>query len=99
MTPTTRKTGPCAATAAHGAEAGTAASARRYVTGERHVNHQTTPGGLDWCMSMLVGGGPDAEIPLSEGFCPLDLTALAGDARNWCPQCKTYWHLVTAEVS
>jgi len=99
VTPTTRKTGPCAATAAHGAEAGTAASARRYVTGERDFGRYSSRTGMWESDTWMRDGGPDAEIPLSEGFCPLDLTALAGDARNWCPQCKTYWHLVTAEVS
>lgn len=66
------------------------------MTGERDFSRYDPRTGQWQSDIWLIDAGPDADIPLSEGFCPKDHTALAGDCGNWCPSCKTYWHLITA---
>jgi hypothetical protein len=61
------------------------------VLGTRTV---TRPGGWLLAESVQMFDQDQANAAFYEGFCPACLVPLAGDVRNWCPQCRASWNLM-----
>ena len=60
----------------------------RRVHGSRAVYTYTATPSI--CLIKAVA--PADPAAFFEGFCPNCHVPLAGDCRNWCPECRAFWN-------
>jgi len=67
----------------------------RQVTGCQAIWYESSscPGMLTAMIKHVLPRWPEqADVLLSEGFCPDCLVPLGGTPCTWCPECTVSWH-------